>query len=64
MPDTSVFLCVSREVFMAENKVKLTFTLSDGSKKETEFILPDATVNVQADVYDRTPDVAAIPSMF
>lgn len=49
---------------MAENKVKLTFTLSDGSKKETEFILPDATVNVQADVYDRTPDVAAIPGMF
>lgn len=49
---------------MAENKVKLIFTLFDGSKKETEFILPDATVNVQADVYDRTPDVAAIPGMF
>lgn len=49
---------------MAGNKVKLIFTLSDGSKKETEFILPDATVNVQADVYDRTPDVAAIPGMF
>lgn len=49
---------------MAENKVKLTFTLSDGSTKETEFMLPDATVNVQADVYDRTPGVAAIPGMF
>lgn len=49
---------------MAENRVRLTFTFSDGSTKETEFTLPDATVDVQADIYDRTPGVAALPGAF